>query len=140
MFLYNSTIGMRLTSLAFIIPQWRGIISFNQGDQHLPHNTAEISSILRSQLLIQLGVESLPTGVELAEREAGEVSPSSPLSEWQIDALLRWRMRRNVEGVSQTLGSIISLVKKLENMLVGMDVKGDVFRAPEELESVRYSS
>jgi len=139
MFLYNSTIGMRLTSPAFIIPQWRGIIAFNQGDQHSPHNTAEIFSILRSQLLIPLGVESLPTGVELAKREAGEVSLSSPLSEWQIDGLLRRRMRRNVEGVIQTLGRIVSLVTKLENMLVGRDGKGDVLRAPEELESVRWS-
>jgi len=140
MLLYNSTAGYRLTSPAFIVPQWGGVIAFNQGHPYAPQNGRDIFSIFRSQLLTLLGVPSLPTGVELAKQKTGEGVQFPPLSEWQIDALLRRRMRENVEGASQTLRSIVSLVEKLENMPVGMDVKGDVLRALGELESVRFLS
>jgi len=137
MLLFDSTTGYRLISPAFIIPQWGGVIAFNQGHQHSPRNVAEIFSIFRSQLLTLLGVPSLPNGVRLAKKGAGEATESAPLSEWQINALLRRRTRENAEGAGQTLKSIVSLVEKLGNMPVGMDVRGDVLRALEELESVR---
>jgi hypothetical protein len=79
----------------------------------------------RSQLLALLGVESLPTGVELAKTKAGDLSP---LSGSQLDALLRRRMKENVEGTSQTLRSIVSPVETLENIPVGMDIQGDVLQ------------
>jgi len=136
MLLHNSTTGIRLTSPAFIIPQWGGVIVFNHGHPYSPHSAAEIFSFFRSQLLTLLGVPPLPSNVDLAANEDQEDTQTPPLSEWQVDALLRRRLRENTEGTSQTLRSIVSLVEKLENMPVGMDVKGDVLRALEELESI----
>lgn len=131
--LHDSVTGQRLTTPAFIIPQWGGVIAFNHGHPYSPHSAAEIFAFFRTQLLALLGVPSLPTNVTLAHDNADE---SAPLSGWQIDALLRRRMRENTEGAGQTLRSIVSLVKKLENMPVGMDVKGDVLNALEELEAI----
>lgn len=77
---------------------------------------------------------SLPSNVELI---GGPEGGALPLSEWQVDALMRRRTRENVEGAVQTLNSIVKLVDQLKNMPVGMDVKGDVLHSLEQLEEVR---
>jgi phosphatidylinositol glycan class S len=48
------------------------------------------------------------------------------LTDWQLDALLRRRILENVDKSRKTLGSIVQLVDQIENMPVGVDVRGDV--------------
>lgn len=122
-----------LSSPAFIIPQWGGVIVFNPGHENALRSLAQVFAVFRSQLLSLLGIPPLPFNVEMKQLSGN--APNS-LSEWQVDALVRRRTRENADGSVQALNSIVKLVNKLENMPVGMDVKGDVFRALEELETV----
>jgi phosphatidylinositol glycan class S len=122
---------------AFIIPQWGGVILFNPTTKYSPKTGAEIFALFRTQLLTLLGVPQLPINVKVRKDESGE---GRPLSLWQVDALLRKRARENMKGSIEALTSIIALVEKLENMPVGMDVRGEVSSALEELEKVRMIS
>lgn len=131
--LYDESANQPLSTTGFIIPQWGGVIVYNPGHPSAPKAAAQIFALFRSQLLSLLGVPALPAKVRLTVNPDGVFVP---LSKWQIDALMRRRTRENMEGSAQTLTSIIKLVDKLENMPVGMDVKGDVLRALEELEQV----
>jgi phosphatidylinositol glycan class S len=131
--IYDNEAGQPLSTPGFIIPQWGGVIVYNPGHPSAPKSGTQMFSLFRSQLLSLLGVPALPANVLLSASPDGN---SLPLSIWQVDALMRRRTRENVEGSAQTLASIIKLVDKLENMPVGMDVKGDVLRALEQLEEV----
>ena len=131
--LYDEEFGQPRSTSGFIIPQWGGVIVYNPGHPSAPKSGAQIFSLFRSQLLSLLGVPALPANVRLSANPDGNFFP---LSKWQVDALMRRRTRENMEGSAQTLASIIKLVDKLENMPVGMDVKGDVLRALEQLEEV----
>ena len=78
-----------------------------------------------------LGVPSLPRGV------GSEVA--SPLSDWQLDTLLRDRTSQNVLNSQQTLHSIVKLVDRIETMPVDQKVRGDVHDALSALEEVQIS-
>lgn len=99
----------------------------------MPHLSADslgsIFPIFREQLLSLLGVPEIPSGVRSIDDE--------PFSDWQLDALMRLRTRQNVENSKDTLTSIVALVKQIENMPVGHDVKGDVQSALDSLSAVR---
>lgn len=110
---------------------------FNPGHDLAPRSLAQIFSLFRSQLLSLLGVPALPSNVEMKQITG---QGPKPLSDWQVDALIRRRSRGNADESVQALNSIVKLVNKLENMPVGMDVKGDVLRALEELEMVSFFS
>lgn len=84
------------------------------------------------QLLLLLGVPSLPNGIE------HHPSNLSILSTWQVDALMRHRAIENTKGAQETLTSILKLVDQIENMPVKNDVKDDVEQALDALERVRY--
>jgi phosphatidylinositol glycan class S len=82
-----------------------------------------------SQLLALLGVPPLPSTVRSTQTD-------STLTDWQLDALLRRRVRENVGKSTETLGSIVQLVDQIENMPVGAGVKGDVLDALGALDKV----
>ncbi|KAG8831599.1 GPI transamidase component [Serendipita sp. 399] len=131
LFIYDESTNAPLKSPAFIIPQWGGVVLFNPSFIQSPRNAAEIFSLFRTQLLTLLGVSQLPSNVVIAPGPDGSKEPLSP---WQIDALLRQRIRENTEGSIQALTSIIKLVNQLKNMPVGTDVKGEILQAIEQLE------
>lgn len=81
-----------------------------------------------TQLTALLGVPSLPRGVR------SEVA--SPLSDWQLDTLLRRRTSENILSSQQTLHSIVKLVDQIETMPVDQRVRGDVHNALSALEEV----
>ncbi|KAG9054408.1 GPI transamidase component [Serendipita sp. 407] len=131
--IHDESSGLPSDSPAFIIPQWGGIVLFNPGFIQSPRSGAEIFSLFRTQLLTLLGVPPLPPNVKISSDPDGA---TEPLSSWQIDALLRRRIRENTEGSIQALTSIVKLVDELKNMPVGMDVKGEVLQGIEELEKM----
>lgn len=90
--------------------------------------------IFQHQLLSLLGVPALPAGVIF--------DGSDPFSDWQLDALVRHRARENLANTKETLNSIVALVKQIDNMPVGQDVRGDVQGALNALDNVgnAYSS
>lgn len=59
-----------------------------------------------------------------------------PLTDWQLDALLRYRALNNARGSKDALQSIVKLVDQIGNMPVRQDVKGDVQGALLALEQV----
>ena len=87
-----------------------------------------IFSAFSHQLTALLGVPSLPRGVRS--------KTASPLSDWQLDALLRHRTPDNILGGQQTLYSIVKLVDQVGAMPVDQKVRGDVHNALAALEEV----
>ncbi|KII84281.1 hypothetical protein PLICRDRAFT_46135 [Plicaturopsis crispa FD-325 SS-3] len=126
--------GMPLLSSAFLLPQWGGISIYNppaEATTHLELSTSQLDepfSAFSTQLLALLGVPRLPTGIPSTDR--------SPLTPWQIDALLRKRAIENTEESQETLQSIVKLVQQIGNMPVGQYVKGDVQDALSALEKL----
>lgn len=82
-----------------------------------------------TQLLDLLGVPRLPNSTF-------HFSLASPLTGWQLDALVRRRVKENVFKAKETLDSIIRIVDQIGNMPVGADVRGDVEGALDALENV----
>lgn len=119
---------------AFLLPQWGGIFILNRHaeDAMMSHLTAAdlvpVFSAFSSQLTALLGVPSLPRGV------GSEVV--SPLSDWQLDALLRHRTSENILSSQQTLHSIVKLVDQIEAMPVDQSVRENVHNALSALEEV----
>lgn len=124
--------GSPSPSNAFLLPQWGGIVvhtpnaadDSNLGSQNLD----AVFSAFSSQLLTLLGVPRLPEQVHH--------DPSSILTGWQLDALLRKRTLENAQGTQDTLRSIVKLVDQIESMPVGPDVKGDIQNSLAALEEV----
>lgn len=118
------------------MPQWGGIVLYNPTSESSPHLTPpDLQPIMQSftsQLLALLGVPSLPYSVRSAQ------PPSSPLTDWQIDALLRRRVIENTDKSRETLDSIVQLVDQIGNMPVGANVRGDVEGALDALDTVSF--
>ncbi|KAG6919803.1 hypothetical protein DXG01_000305 [Tephrocybe rancida] len=123
-------------STSFLLPQWGGIVILNP-DESSPETRLALPALdtvfsaFSEHLLSLLGVPNLPPNVAQA---------SSSLTDWQIDALLRYRTLSNSKGSQDTLRSIVSLVDQIENMPVGQDVRGDVQGALNALEEMFASS
>ncbi|KAJ6495282.1 phosphatidylinositol-glycan biosynthesis class S protein-domain-containing protein [Mycena sanguinolenta] len=114
--------GVPSSSDAFLLPQWGGIVIYNPTEQQnnvpLPPSALNfVFSTFASQLLGLLGVPDLPPNVH---------TDAPVLTGWQLDALLRRRTQENVQNAQDTLKSIVKLVDQIDNMPVGLDVKGDV--------------
>jgi len=129
--------GVPTTSHAFIVPQWGGIVICNpppssgSGDEDAPFHLGPRAlqhhfSVFRAQLLALLGVPPLPPNV------AGV----GTVTDWQLDALLRRRALENTRGSTETVASIVKLVKQIEGMPVGKDVRDDVQDALTALDKV----
>ena len=127
--------GQPISSDAFILPQWGGIVLLN-----LPEDTpsklrlteAELDHVFsgfRAQLLRLIGVSELPSEVQSSE-------PSLPLTDFQLDTLYRQRTFENAGSSKETLQSIVKLVDQISNMPVGQDVRDDVLEALSALEVV----
>ena len=115
-----------MNSNAFILPQWGGIILLNDPALHLSATSLQPTfSVFRQQLLALLGVS--------AQSQQGTVT----FSEQQLDELIRRRTFENVKDTKETLQSIVALVRQIENMPVGQDVKGDVQNSLNFLDQVR---
>lgn len=131
--------GVPSQSTAFLLPQWGGIVLFNPpspAGSHIHLSSQELSPIMvsfTSQLLALLGIPSLPPTVR-------SIQSGSCLTDWQLDALLRRRIRENVQKSTETLRSIVQLVAQIENMPVGADVRGDVLGALSALDKVGLHS
>ena len=134
LFILNAD-GTLSQSNAFLMPQWGGIVLYNppRGSTPNPHlNPADLASTMHSfttQLLDLLGVPRLPNSTF-------HFSLASPLTGWQLDALVRRRVKENVFKAKETLDSIIRIVDQIGNMPVGADVRGDVEGALDALENV----
>ena len=127
-----------MSSDAFILPQWGGIVLFNlpaDSPARLHLSACDLDhafSVFRAQLLTLLGVPALPSGVVSGD-------PSSPLTQWQLDTLYRRRAIENVVSSKETLESIAKLVSQIPNMPVGQDVRGDIQDSLAALEKVRLT-
>jgi phosphatidylinositol glycan class S len=128
-------LGQPISSDAFILPQWGGIVLLN-----LPADTpsklhlieAELDHVFssfRAQLLRLIGVSELPLEVQSTE-------PSLSLTDFQLDTLYRQRAFENTGSSKETLQSIVKLVNQIPNMPVGQDVRDDVLEALSALEVV----
>lgn len=81
-----------------------------------------------SQLRAILGIHPLPAGVTSSD--------PTPISQWQVDAILRHRILENVRGSIDTISSIVKLVDRIQGMPVGESVKEDVEKTLDALEEV----
>ncbi|KAI0676322.1 phosphatidylinositol-glycan biosynthesis class S protein-domain-containing protein [Trametes maxima] len=141
--------GSLIQSNAFLLPQWGGIILFNPA--HDPSilkgstpqlNFSDLSPIFNTfayQLLTLLGVPGLPANIQVSHESDGDAR-QEPFTDWELDALLRWRASENVQSSMETLEAIVRLVGQIENMPVGQDVVGDVQHALEALSEAREAS
>ncbi|TCD70687.1 GPI transamidase component [Steccherinum ochraceum] len=110
-----------LNSNAFILPQWGGILLLNEPTSHLSSVILQpFFSVFCQQLLALLGATDDEGGVSFSDE--------------QLDRLVRRRTYENVKDTQETLQSIVALVRQIENMPVGQDVKGDVQNSLSELD------
>ena len=122
-------------SNAFLLPQWGGIVILNP-QEPAPQSSLSSSSLdpvfsaFFKHLLALLGVPNLPHDVKRI------LDGSHILTDWQLDALVRYRALSNAKGARDTLQSIVKLVDQIGNMPVGQDVKGDVQGALAAFEQV----
>lgn len=101
----------------------------NQPRKHLPATDLRSTfTTFESQLQALLGVPVLPPAIKSSD--------FTPVTDWQLDALVRRRTQENAEDSRETLQSIVSLVNQIQNMPVGQDVKGDVQNALNALDEV----
>lgn len=127
--------GQPISSDAFILPQWGGIVLLNLPEDTPPKlrlTEAELDHVFsgfRAQLLRLIGVSELPPGVQSTD-------PSLPLTAFQLDTLYRQRTFENAGSSKETLQSIVKLVDQISNMPVGQDVRDDVLEALSALEVV----
>jgi phosphatidylinositol glycan class S len=124
-----------MSSDAFILPQWGGIVLLNlpaDAPSKLHLTEAELDHVFssfRAQLLRLIGVSELPLEVQSTE-------PSLSLTDFQLDTLYRQRAFENTGSSKETLQSIVKLVNQIPNMPVGQDVRDDVLEALSALEVV----
>jgi phosphatidylinositol glycan class S len=127
-----------MESGAFILPQWGGIVVHNfpsDMTSSLSMDSGRLENTFcafRLQLLSLLGVPELPDGIMSLD--------DGPLSQWQMDSILRRRSLENVISTTGTLESITKLVSQIENMPVKEDVRGDIQDALNSLELTYKSS
>ncbi|KIM70752.1 hypothetical protein SCLCIDRAFT_1206925 [Scleroderma citrinum Foug A] len=127
--------GAPTTHATFLLPQWGGIYILNQSGRSSTRSQlgavdlTHVFAAFANQLSALLGVPSLPSDI------ASE--GSSILSDWQLDAVLRFRASENIVGTQQTLSSIVKLVDQIENMPVDEHVRGDVQDSLKALDQVR---
>jgi phosphatidylinositol glycan class S len=137
-------LGLPSPSSAFLLPQWGGIVIYNPPadvQTTAPFPAPALTAVFTTfaaHLLALLGVPALPPSISTSA-SASDVLPTTPLTAWQLDALLRARALENARNAQGTLESIVSLVAQIENMPVGRDVRGDVQGALGALEEVRVS-
>lgn len=132
------TQGSPTKHAVFLLPQWGGIYILN----HLEHvgtrthltavDLSLVFSAFANQLSALLGVSDLPHGVKSDD--------PSILSDWQVDAVLRYRALENIVETQQTLHSIVKLVDQIKNMPVDETVRGDVQNALTALEKAYQST
>jgi len=121
---------------SFILPQWGGVIIYNppsQSRESFTLTTKDLSATFatfHTQLLTLVGVAKLPPILSMP------FSPGTPLTKWQLDALMRRRAQENTNLAVDTMSSIVKLVDQIDNMPVGLDVKGDVQDALGALDNV----
>lgn len=129
---------------AFIVPQWGGVVILNDLDMfkkgsratHLEmSDLANPFAMFQAQLLSLLGMPIIPTKFSTTSPEQ-----SQQLSEWQLDALYRQRTIENLKDSTGALSSIVKLVDQIQNMPVGLDVRGDVENALDAIEKVSSNS
>ncbi|TDL18765.1 hypothetical protein BD410DRAFT_774718 [Rickenella mellea] len=143
------TEGNPTASSAFIVPQWGGVVIYNPPVTTSTENFhLDVSmlrnpfSIFQTQLLALLGVPQLPSGINTAPRNAdnnnGETGTGR--TSWQLDALLRARALEATKGSTETMTSIVKLVKQIDGMPVGKDVLDDVRGALDALDEVYTSA
>ncbi|KAG5654447.1 hypothetical protein H0H81_002638 [Sphagnurus paluster] len=134
-----NTQGTISSSTSFLLPQWGSILILNPEESIPQPRLSEVSlapvfSTFSKHLLALLGVAKLPPGVKEA------ITDNSTLTDWQLDALLRYRTLSNTQGSKNTLSSIINLANQIENMPIGYDVKGDIHGALVALEQISVLS
>jgi hypothetical protein len=91
-----------------------------------PAALAQIFTIFKRQLLQLIGLPSLPN----TDEDIHEIT------EWQINTLLRRRLRENVRDSQDTLTSIMHLVASLSNLPIGKSVQKNVKSAVDALQKV----
>jgi phosphatidylinositol glycan class S len=92
-----------------------------------PSRSGGIAQLQRVRVVNEWAAESDKSG--LAE----------PFSRWQLETVLRQRMRENEDEARKTLSGIVRLVKKIKEMQLGEGVRGKVLGAVERLEQVSRS-
>ncbi|PFH49350.1 hypothetical protein AMATHDRAFT_147864 [Amanita thiersii Skay4041] len=130
-------------SNAFLLPQW-GTIHLHNPPSNSPSagptllTLTDLSQPFNSfamQLLTLLGVPSLPPTISRSPH-----ATVTTITQWQLDALMRRRALENSERAKDTLGSIIKLVDKIQNMPVGKEVRNDVVDALSELDQMHTTT
>ncbi|KAJ3162193.1 hypothetical protein HDU88_007116 [Geranomyces variabilis] len=133
---------------AFLMPRWGGIAIANPpATDGLYHYTVDelvpFMEIFVSQLRDLLGVKriKIPNADLLlpgAEIEYAE-SPTTGLTQWEHDRLVRWRTIQNMRDAVQTLNSLATLIQKLESMVVLDVIQHQVLQALTHLRSAHSS-
>ncbi|KAK4684128.1 GPI-anchor transamidase subunit S, partial [Tremellales sp. Uapishka_1] len=133
------------TAQSFLLPQYGGVVILNppldtasSHSYHLPLSALAPSFDLFTQHLYSLlALPPLPENIKLSPPASPLLPPSkliTPLSNWQVDTVLRTRGRENDGEARKTLAGITRLVEKIEEMKVGEAVRGKVLGAVERME------
>ncbi|EPQ26556.1 uncharacterized protein PFL1_05878 [Pseudozyma flocculosa PF-1] len=129
-------------SNAWLIPQWGGVVILNpssteDASNSSVHDGPAIRQIPSDQLrqAMELFAQQLEILVGFPRRQGD--APFSQGREQRLDALLSKRILENARETVETLAGIVRLVDKIENLGVGEEIRKDVDRAIEVLESLK---
>jgi phosphatidylinositol glycan class S len=126
----------------WLIPQWGGVSLYNLG-----YEEVETSRSFNSPLLDYLSASELDSAFATFEKQFStllglqDLQGSIPIAydaklALQLDAMTRRRLVASSRESVKTLGSIIRLVDKIENLGVGQSVRNDISKALALLQKV----
>ncbi|CAG8612064.1 1296_t:CDS:2 [Paraglomus brasilianum] len=136
--IHNSK-GHPIDNNAFLIPRWGGIVISNPQTTNNSYKlTVEelkpIIEIFISQLRGLLGVRKFTSDdKELSAKVRYAPPPSTAITAWELDSLIRHRTAENIVAAISTLKSLSQLVSEIPNMVVLDHIQTEVLQALDSL-------
>ncbi|KAN0063295.1 hypothetical protein ACQY0O_004459 [Thecaphora frezii] len=137
-------------SNAWLVPQWGGVVILNPPTAAAARDgeassaarnggsRAPIQQLPEEQLrhAMELFKQQLEVLIGLPERDDESAAEDAVVRKARIDALVSKRILENAREAVETLGGIVRLVDKIENLGVGYEIQQDVKRAIGVLDSL----
>lgn len=130
-------VGTFSESNAFVTPQHGGVVIYNPPTSTTSPAEVDLSpafQLFSHQLRTLLGVPPLPSSYSPTTPSSKGEGIGSRIIQWQLDALLRTRLRQVSQETTETWTAINKLVKDLTNVRIGKEVVKEVGESMKEME------
>jgi len=124
--------GTNSNTNAFIVPQWGGIVIYNE----LQNNSNSVVNLKQDEIPMWLFLSQLRELMGLYPLDETKFlpNPESGISEWEVDSIARRYTFYNINSTIATLTSLSKLIQTLTNIAVGDNIGGLCVTSMESLE------